>query len=77
MRTMTITIDNVPEGVYNSIWDGAITTGPKEIRNMQPVENIKLDYGKQPTVAKHRICEALVILGCTLAFEELRKLRGS
>ena len=73
---MTITIENVPEGIFNTIWEASLENAPKFIRrkvDMEPVNEIKINYGEGQHANKAEICTSLNGLVCTHVIMDLKR----
>lgn len=76
MRTLTIIVENVPEGIFNKIWEAATESAPKFIRrkiDTEPSNDIKINYGEGQHANKAEICESLTGLVCTHVIMDLKK----
>lgn len=76
MRTLTITIENVPEGIFNTIWEACKETAPKAIRrkiDVEPANDITINYGAGKHSNKAEICTCITGLVATHVIMDLEK----
>lgn len=78
MRTMTITIENVPEGIFNTIWEAARAAegAPPHVRrkvDVEPTTDISINYGEGQHANKAEICTSLTGLVCTHVIMDMKK----
>lgn len=76
MRTLTITIENVPEGIFNTIWEACKESAPKAIRrkiDVDPTNDIKINYGEGVHSNKAEICTCVTGLVATHVIMDLKR----
>lgn len=76
MRTLTITIENVPEGIFNTMWEATKESAPKAIRrkiDVEPANDITLNYGAGKHSNKAEICQCLTGLIATHVIMDMDK----